>query len=59
MPWRWCLNGPYGTAPYRQQTLSAALAQSQRFEELIGDSPPMQQLYRELARIAASEQQQR
>ena len=27
------------------QTLSAALAQSQRFEELIGDSPPMQQLY--------------
>ena len=37
------------------QTLSAALAQSQGFEELIGDSPPMQQLYQQLARIAASE----
>jgi two-component system response regulator HydG len=39
----------------RVTTLSAALAQSQRFEELIGESPPMQQLYQQLARIAASE----
>jgi two-component system response regulator HydG len=36
-------------------TLSVALAQSQRFEALIGESPPMQQLYQQLARIAASE----
>jgi two-component system response regulator HydG len=37
------------------KTLSAALAQSQRFEALIGDSPPMRQLYQNLTRIAASE----
>ena len=35
--------------------LSEALAQSQRFEALIGESPPMQQLYQYLARIAASD----
>lgn len=43
------------TLQAKVHTLSAALAQSQRFEALIGDSPPMQQLYQQLARIAASE----
>jgi DNA-binding NtrC family response regulator len=37
------------------KTLSEALVQSQRFEKLIGDSPPMQHLYRQLAQIAASD----
>jgi two-component system response regulator HydG len=36
-------------------TLSAALAQSQRFEAFIGESLPMQQLYQQLARIASSD----
>jgi DNA-binding NtrC family response regulator len=37
------------------KTLSEALAQSQGFEELVGDSPPMQHLYQQLARVAASD----
>src|SRR6266498_4276685 len=37
------------------KTLSEALAQSQRFDEIIGDSPPMQHLYQQLARVASSE----
>ena len=37
------------------KTLSEALAQSQGFEGLVGDSPPMQHLYRQLARVAASD----
>lgn len=37
------------------QTLSAALAQSQRFEELLGESRPMRELYEQVARIADSE----
>lgn len=43
------------TLQAKVQTLSAALAESQRFEELLGDSPPMQHLYQQLARIAASD----
>ena len=37
------------------KTLSEALAQSQRFDEIIGDSPPMQHLYQQLARVATSD----
>ena len=37
------------------KTLSEVLAQSQRFDEIIGDSPPMPHLYQQLARVAASE----
>jgi DNA-binding NtrC family response regulator len=37
------------------KTLSEALAQSQRFDEFIGESPPMQHLYQQLARVATSE----
>ena len=37
------------------KVLSEALAQSQRFEALIGESPPMQQLYQYLALVAASD----
>jgi two-component system response regulator HydG len=37
------------------KTLSEALTQSQGFETLIGDSPPMRHLYQQLTRIAASE----
>jgi DNA-binding NtrC family response regulator len=37
------------------KTLSQAVARSPRFAELIGDSPPMQHLYRQLAQIAASD----
>src|SRR5215813_2568914 len=37
------------------KTLSEALAQSQHFDEIIGDSPPMQHLYQQLARVATSE----
>jgi DNA-binding NtrC family response regulator len=37
------------------KTLSQAVAHSARFAELIGDSPPMQRLYHQLAQIAASD----
>jgi len=37
------------------KTLSQAVAHSARFAELIGDSPPMQRLYRQLAQIAVSD----
>src|SRR4029453_5027347 len=37
------------------KTLSEALAQSQRFDEFIGDSAPMQHLYQQLTRVAAAE----
>ncbi len=35
--------------------LSEAVKQSQRFDELIGDSPPMRELFAQLARIADTE----
>ncbi|MDZ7305002.1 MAG: sigma-54 dependent transcriptional regulator [candidate division KSB1 bacterium] len=35
--------------------LSEAVKQSQRFDELIGDSPPMRELFSQLARIADTE----
>jgi DNA-binding NtrC family response regulator len=37
------------------QTLSEAIAQSRRFEDLLGESPPMRELYDQVARIADSE----
>lgn len=37
------------------QTLSAAIAQSRRFDDLLGESPPMRALYDQAARIADSE----
>jgi DNA-binding NtrC family response regulator len=37
------------------KTLSEAIKQSQRFDELTGDSPPMRELFSHLARIADTE----
>jgi DNA-binding NtrC family response regulator len=37
------------------KTLSEAVARSRRFDELVGDSPPMQRLYQQLAQIAVSD----
>jgi len=37
------------------QTLSEAIALSRRFEDLLGESPPMRALYDQVARIADSE----
>ncbi|MCG3156664.1 MAG: Regulatory protein AtoC [bacterium] len=39
----------------RVQRLSAAVKQSQRFDELIGDSSPMRELFAQLTRIADTE----